>query len=86
MEYVKRLPESPSHTPQSHMVLQQNTSTPINNGTASVVAADPFHFEPYYSTNDDQAAAAGYDARNIGRYKFKQINVQRDLFSKINLQ
>lgn len=67
MEYAKRLPESQT-SPQAHMVLQQVGNAPINNGT-SVVAADPFHFEPYYSSADEQSAAGiGFDGRYGGAF------------------
>ena len=63
MEYVKRLPESQT-SPQAHVVLQQIGNASINNGTSSVVMADPFHFEPYYSASDEHATAGiGFDGR-----------------------
>ena len=66
MEYVKRLPESQT-SPQTHMVLQQAGNASINNGTSSVVTADPFHFEPHYSSADEQAVAGiGFDGRYGG--------------------
>ena len=61
MEYVKRLPESQSSTSQQHIV----TSTPLNNGTSSVVAADPFHFDAI-GESDGIAATSSYGGRHIG--------------------
>ena len=89
MEYVKRLPESQSSAPQPHILVQQIASTPINNGTSSVVTSDPFHFEPYYSTTDDQGTAGtGYDGRHgvgvaMGRYIYKQTIIKHG--SAINI-
>ena len=68
MEYVKRLPESQSQQqanlppPQPMILHQQGT---LNNGNGSnVVAADPFHFEPYADEHD--SGVLGYDPRHVG--------------------
>ena len=58
MEYVKRLPESQSSTSQQHIM-----STPMNNGTSSVVTADPFHFD---AIGESEASTTGYGGRHIG--------------------
>ena len=60
MEYVKRLPESQSSTAQQHIV----TSTPLNNGTSSVVAADPFHFDAI-GESEGIGATGGYGGRHV---------------------
>ena len=67
MEYVKRLPESQSSASQPHIVGGQMSSTPMNNGTSSVVTADPFHFEPYSSSTDDIINTGGpiYGGRHV---------------------